>query len=53
VPSPLGTGKIEWRAARPQDGSSRCEAVCQPLLSGDLILSYVPEAEQRVWRTLT
>lgn len=23
------------------------------LLSGDLILSYVPEAEQRVWRTLT
>jgi transposase len=23
------------------------------LLSGDLVLSYVPEAEQRVWRTLT
>ena len=23
------------------------------LLSGDLILSYVPEAEQRCWRTLT
>ena len=23
------------------------------LLSGDLVLSYVPEAEQRCWRTLT
>ena len=27
-------------------------AVCR-LLSGDLVLSYVPEAEQRCWRTLT
>jgi hypothetical protein len=27
--------------------------VVSRLLSGDLILSFVPEAEQRCWRTLT
>jgi hypothetical protein len=42
------------RGARGRKGDFRdAKRIVSRLLSGDLILSYVPEAEQRCWRTLT
>ena len=42
------------RGARGRKGDFRdAKRSVSRLLSGDLILSYVPEAEQRCWRTLT
>src|SRR6266849_614121 len=42
------------RGARGRKGDFRdAKRIVSRLLSGDLILSYVPEAEQRCWRMLT
>src|SRR5882672_6533264 len=48
-----GTSLVQSRAARAQDRFSRLRTLVKRLVSQELVLSFVPDAEQRLWRTLT
>jgi hypothetical protein len=49
----LGTGTIQPCAPRTQERLSGRPASGKRLLAGELMLSFVPEPEQRTWRCMT
>jgi transposase len=48
-----GTGAIESRAAGTQKDFPAAERLVKRLVARELTLSFVPDAEQRLWRTVT
>src|SRR6267143_3284072 len=48
-----GTSLVQSRAARAQTDFRDSERLVKRLVSQELVLSFVPDAEQRLWRTLT
>src|SRR5258705_5996996 len=48
-----GTSLVQSRAARAQDRFSRLRTFGEAARIQELVLSFVPDAEQRLWRTLT
>jgi transposase len=49
----FGAGTIQSRAARAQEGFPDAERLVKRLVSQELTLSFVPDTEQRLWRTVT
>jgi transposase len=49
----FGAGAIEPRAAGTQEGFPDAERLVKRLVAQELRLSFVPDAEQRLWRTVT
>ena len=47
----LGSGRIQSRAAGAEEGLSRCRTPSEAT-SQELVLSFVPDEEQRLWRTV-
>ena len=48
-----GTGAIQSRTAGTQEGFPDAERLVKRLVARELILSFVPDPEQRLWRTVT
>ena len=48
-----GAGAVQSRAAGTQEGFPDAERLVKRLVARELILSFVPDAEQRLWRTVT
>ena len=53
VPVGTGAGTIQLCPARAQGGFRDAERLVRRHVAGELILSFVPHPEQRLWRTLT
>ena len=46
------TGAVESRGGGSEEGFSRCRTMVKRLVAQELKLSFVPDGEQRLWRTI-
>src|SRR5215468_10644290 len=51
--APSGASTIESWTARTQEGFPRRRTLVKRLVADELVLSFVPDTEQRLWRTVT